>query len=63
MSTTIEVGDTLIYQAMQDTGEPTERAVVEAGLQLLIQMRAHRNRDFDPFEQHLGLKVIHPSAH
>ncbi len=40
MSTTIEVGDTLIYQAMQDTGEPTERAVVEAGLQLLIQMRA-----------------------
>ena len=22
----------------------------------------HRDRDFDPFERHLGLQVIHPSA-
>lgn len=23
----------------------------------------HRDRDFDPFEQHLGLRVVHPPAH
>lgn len=37
MSTTI---DTLLHRAMRDSGEPTERAVVEAGLHLLIQTHA-----------------------
>jgi predicted nucleic acid-binding protein len=23
----------------------------------------HHDRDFDPFEEHLGLRVIHPSTH
>jgi predicted nucleic acid-binding protein len=23
----------------------------------------HRDRDFDPFEQHLGLRVVHPPTH
>jgi predicted nucleic acid-binding protein len=28
---------------------------LQAGHQLL-----HRDRDFDPFEKHLGLRVVHP---
>ena len=40
MQTTLEVDDQLLHQAMQDSGETTERGVVEAALRLLIQTRA-----------------------
>jgi Arc/MetJ family transcription regulator len=40
MRTNIVIDDQLIEQAMRVTGLPTKRAVVEAGLQLLIQVKA-----------------------
>lgn len=40
MRTNIVIDDTLIHQAMRATGLATKRAVVEAGLRLLIQVRA-----------------------
>lgn len=40
MRTNIVIDDTLIEQAMKATGLPTKKAVVEAGLQLLIQVKA-----------------------
>lgn len=39
MRTNIVLDDKLVEQAMRATGLPTKRAVVEAGLQLLIQVR------------------------
>jgi Arc/MetJ family transcription regulator len=38
--TNIVIDDKLIQRAMRATGLPTKRAVVEAGLQLLIQIKA-----------------------
>ena len=38
--TNIIINDALIHQAMQVTGMKTKRAVVEAGLQLLIDIQA-----------------------
>ncbi|HJW84793.1 MAG TPA: type II toxin-antitoxin system VapB family antitoxin [Anaerolineae bacterium] len=40
MRTNIVIDDKLIRQAMQATGLETKRAVVEAGLKLLIQVKA-----------------------
>ncbi len=40
MRTNIVIDDRLIQKAMQATGLRTKRAVVEAGLQLLIQVKA-----------------------
>ena len=40
MRTNIMIDDKLIRQAMKVTGLKTKRAVVEAGLQLLIQVKA-----------------------
>lgn len=40
MRTNIVIDDNLMRQAMEATGLPTKRAVVEAGLRLLIQVKA-----------------------
>jgi len=40
MRTNIVIDDALIEQAMKATGLPTKKAVVEAGLQMLIQVKA-----------------------
>lgn len=40
MRTNIVIADKLIEKAMQASGLPTKRATVEAGLQLLIQVKA-----------------------
>lgn len=40
MRTNIVIDDDLIEQAMKATGLPTKKAAVEAGLQLLIQVKA-----------------------
>ena len=40
MRTNIVIDDKLIQQAMKATGLTTKRAVVEAGLKLLIQVKA-----------------------
>jgi Arc/MetJ family transcription regulator len=40
MRTNIVIDYHLIEQAMKATGLPTKKAVVEAGLQLLIQVKA-----------------------
>ena len=40
MRTNIEIDDELIAQAMKSTGAKTKRAAVEAGLRLLVQVRA-----------------------
>ncbi len=40
MRTNIVIDDRLIQKAMKATGLRTKRAVVEAGLQLLIQVKA-----------------------
>ena len=40
MRTNIVIDDELIEQAMKVTGLHTKKAVVEAGLQLLIQVKA-----------------------
>jgi len=40
MRTNIVIDDELIEQALKATGLPTKKAVVEAGLQLLIQVKA-----------------------
>jgi Arc/MetJ family transcription regulator len=40
MRTNIVIDDSLIQRAMRATGLRTKRAVVEAGLQLLIQIKA-----------------------
>jgi Arc/MetJ family transcription regulator len=38
--TNIELDDHLVDQAMRSTGAPTKKAVVEAGLRLLVQTHA-----------------------
>ena len=43
MRTNIELDDQLVVQAMQTTGARTKRAVVEAGLRLLVQTHAQTN--------------------
>jgi Arc/MetJ family transcription regulator len=40
MRTNIVIDDELMEEAMKATGLPTKKAVVEAGLQLLIQVKA-----------------------
>jgi len=40
MRTNIVIDDQLIAAAMKATGLPTKRAVVEAGLRLLVQVQA-----------------------
>lgn len=40
MRTNIVIDDRLMKKAMEATGLPTKRAVVEAGLELLIQVKA-----------------------
>ena len=40
MRTNIVIDDKLIEKAMRATGLPTKRAVVEAGLRLLLQVKA-----------------------
>jgi len=40
MRTNIVIDDELMAEAMKATGLPTKKAVVEAGLQLLIQVKA-----------------------
>ena len=37
MRTNIEMDDELVKQAMRHSGAPTKKAVVEAGLRLLVQ--------------------------
>ena len=41
MRTNIVIDDTLLQEAMQATGLTTKRAVVEAGLRLLVEIKAH----------------------
>ena len=40
MRTNIVIDDNLMRKAMEATGLPSKRAVVEAGLRLLIQVKA-----------------------
>jgi Arc/MetJ family transcription regulator len=40
MRTNIDIDDRLMRQAMRSSGSRTKRAAVEAGLRLLIQIRA-----------------------
>jgi Arc/MetJ family transcription regulator len=40
MRTNIVIDDQLIAEAMKVTGLPTKKAVVEAGLRLLVQVQA-----------------------
>jgi Arc/MetJ family transcription regulator len=40
MRTNIVIDDELMKEAMKATGLPTKKAVVEAGLQMLIQVKA-----------------------
>lgn len=40
MRTNIEIDDQLMQQAMRSTGARTKRAVVEAGLRLLVKVHA-----------------------
>jgi Arc/MetJ family transcription regulator len=40
LRTNIELDDKLLQQAMRSTGARTKRAVVEAGLRLLVQTHA-----------------------
>ena len=40
MRTNIVINDRLMRQAMRATGLPTKRETVEAGLKLLVQIRA-----------------------
>jgi Arc/MetJ family transcription regulator len=40
MRTNIEIDDQLMHEAMRISGESTKRAVVEAGLRLLVQTHA-----------------------
>jgi Arc/MetJ family transcription regulator len=40
MRTNIVIDDQLIAEAMKATGLPTKKAVVEAGLRLLVQVQA-----------------------
>jgi Arc/MetJ family transcription regulator len=40
MRTNIEIDDGLMREAMRSSGKRTKRAAVEAGLRLLVQMRA-----------------------
>jgi Arc/MetJ family transcription regulator len=40
MRTTIVLDDVLVQKAMRATGLKTKRAVVEAGLRLLVQLKA-----------------------
>ena len=40
MRTSIVIDDKLMNQALRATGLPTKRAVVEAGLRLLVQVKA-----------------------
>ena len=42
MRTNIDIDDDLMREAMRASGERTKRAVVERGLQLLIDTRAQR---------------------
>ena len=39
MRTNIDIDDDLMREAMRASGAPTKRAVVEQGLQMLIQVR------------------------
>lgn len=51
------------YRLLRNSGYTTRTTIdlliatfcIESGFSLL-----HRDRDFDPFERHLGLQVIHP---
>jgi Arc/MetJ family transcription regulator len=40
MRTNIEIDDRLMKQAMRSSGTRTKKAAVEAGLRLLVQLRA-----------------------
>jgi Arc/MetJ family transcription regulator len=40
MRTNIEIDDQLVQQAMRSTGARTKKAVVEAGLRLLVETHA-----------------------
>lgn len=40
MRTNIEIDDELMHNAMRTSGKSTKRAVVEAGLRLLVQTHA-----------------------
>jgi Arc/MetJ family transcription regulator len=51
MRTNIEIDDDLLAQAMAATGLPTKRATVEAGLQMLVQIR----QQAEAFESLRGL--------
>jgi Arc/MetJ family transcription regulator len=50
--TNVVLDQELIEEAMALTGLKTKRAVIEEALR-------HSDRDFDPFEAHLALKVVH----
>jgi Arc/MetJ family transcription regulator len=40
MRTNIDIDDRLIHEAMEKTGSRTKKAVVEAGLRLLLEIRS-----------------------
>ena len=42
MRTNIEIDDGLIDQVLKETGLPTKRAAVEAGLKLILQMQRQK---------------------
>ncbi len=71
MRTNIEIDDELLQAAMGATGLPTRRAVVEAGLELLVklhsqegirELRGNVAWEGDLEASRRGLRVIHPEA-
>ncbi len=71
MRTNIVLDDNLVRRAQALTGIKTKREVVHEALRLLIvlreqaEARALRGKaawtsDFDGYEKHLGLLVVHP---
>lgn len=63
MSRSVAVSSARNFKALRNKGITIRKTVdcliasfcIERGFRLL-----HNDRDFDPFEKHLGLKVIHP---
>jgi len=59
----LAIASALNYRKLRDQGYTVRRTIdcliasfcLEAGHELL-----HRDRDFDPFEKALGLRVVHP---
>jgi Arc/MetJ family transcription regulator len=65
MRTNIVIDDELMKSAMNFGEFSTKKALIEASLRLYIQLRQNQKEmirqyhpDFDPIQEHLGLKTI-----